>query len=1426
MKTPPCYKLISFFTIFFLATLFTVARADIHTWTGNGASGDWSDANNWDLGVPSTGDDVIFGNGDTITLVNVGRTQPRNVSVQGNTSVTINDARVSLRGDLTISSGTFDINDKDFGLSGTMYIDGGTLLMSGSSVRINSGESIELTNGTLNMENSTITFDESIFNITGGSFAPGTGTLKFIGGTSVYISSSIDVSIYNLIIDLPEWYGVFSLDGDGATVYTILNHIEIIEYDDYIQQYPIICNQSYITYSDGSSLRYNRSLGIPATGDEWPASNMPKVVFVEGDVTLDETKSSVDTVVVQNGSVSGTIEYSSEASLLEYDPVYNQNITIGSEWPTTNGPASLKINNSGYTVSGFDNYALAKNLTITDGTLNLNNNTISVLGSVSGSTISGSGSLADGTTLVLGNQNLTNYAQTISGSISFDDINIDKSGGVDEAANTITLTNQINLKNGASLTLTNGSLNFNGQTPVLGGSNQLINSGTIYTGGASLNSFSSIYSTDGNLEFNGSISETIPTGFTVDKLSINNQEGVVASTGTLTVADKLRLMQGMVTTTSTKAILMDVNSSVNQISSSSFVNGPLQKEFSGTGSFTFTVGDDDVSRNAIFTYSYFTGSENSIVELSYFHNTSFSTGTLPEDISEADNSGYFILKETGTTPDSMTYSLALPFNNENFLPENRNRILLQQSDTPTWLVGNTDASSDVDTDQNIVTMHGMSSFPTNSGMIILGKGNQLVVFNGTDNTDWFDTDNWSTGSLPTSVDDIVVEENKTLILGDNDGNSGTETPLQEIATLTLSPNSVFRIESSNTATTALLVGHGVGSDTVLKVNAGSELVINGGTNKTIALKTGSAEQLLVEGTVTLTDGRNFGVGTGGLDLPASRQTWAANSTLNFGIESQYFYPQDYGNLTMNLVDEMILNESMTVHGDLTFNQGTFSFVQGEVTGKHFVVENDLFVKNNTIFRTCLEHNGTNTFSVKGDIDVDSTAAFYSENGAILELSGDEPQWICPTITQVRKLKISGQGEKTLSTDLVVTDSLDLEGVINTDGNSITIGTGPDNPGSLNIPNDIQPYSKKGDGATISNIENRRGIIGRLLRYIPTWAAANIRFPIQSNSILKEVVLHFPDGSTGGLIYVDYSSERPEPTGLPLYDNDGVLLKNIYPEGYWTVHNVFGIEDESYEIELITEHFTGISDASEVRLIKRENAGSPWQALGDHQIGTIDENGDLIVKRVGLQGFSDFTFAGSDSNPLPVELSKFEGFLESSGLPELHWTTATERENYGFHIERSSEPVNVSADTIWTNIAFVEGNGTTTEEQSYSYTDNSATLNGTYLYRLIQEDYDGTKTIHDTLSVEVQLATKTGLSSVYPNPFNPQTTVAFSVDKSQSVKIDLYNILGQRVKVLANKTFEAGNHSLRLNAQNLSSGTYLLVMQADGRQHIKKISLIE
>jgi hypothetical protein len=68
--------------------------------------------------------------------------------------------------------------------------------------------------------------------------------------------------------------------------------------------------------------------------------------------------------------------------------------------------------------------------------------------------------------------------------------------------------------------------------------------------------------------------------------------------------------------------------------------------------------------------------------------------------------------------------------------------------------------------------------------------------------------------------------------------------------------------------------------------------------------------------------------------------------------------------------------------------------------------------------------------------------------------------------------------------------------------------------------------------------------------------------------------------------------------------------------------------------------------------------------------------------------------------------------------------------------------------------------------------------------------------------------KTYLRQNYPNPFNPETVVEFGLAESGLVRLEVFNTLGQRVKVLVAAELAAGQHSARFDGTHLPSGTYL------------------
>lgn len=90
----------------------------------------------------------------------------------------------------------------------------------------------------------------------------------------------------------------------------------------------------------------------------------------------------------------------------------------------------------------------------------------------------------------------------------------------------------------------------------------------------------------------------------------------------------------------------------------------------------------------------------------------------------------------------------------------------------------------------------------------------------------------------------------------------------------------------------------------------------------------------------------------------------------------------------------------------------------------------------------------------------------------------------------------------------------------------------------------------------------------------------------------------------------------------------------------------------------------------------------------------------------------------------------------------------------------------------------------------------------------------------------KIPTKFELSQNFPNPFNPTTTIQYSLPFSEKVSLKIFNLLGEEVKTLTDDFQEAGKHSVQFNANNLASGIYLYRIQAGSFVETKKMILIK
>ncbi len=186
--------------------------------------------------------------------------------------------------------------------------------------------------------------------------------------------------------------------------------------------------------------------------------------------------------------------------------------------------------------------------------------------------------------------------------------------------------------------------------------------------------------------------------------------------------------------------------------------------------------------------------------------------------------------------------------------------------------------------------------------------------------------------------------------------------------------------------------------------------------------------------------------------------------------------------------------------------------------------------------------------------------------------------------------------------------------------------------------------------------------------------------------------------------------------------------------------------------------------------------------------------------------------------IPVELISFSAHKIDNKVI-LNWSTATEKNNKGFFIERKK------ADEEFIPIAFVQGNGTSLTQHIYSFTDAIQSF-GKYSYRLKQVDFDGTSIYSDVIKIDVVSPGNFLLEQNYPNPFNPVTSIRYSIPAREFVTLKLYDVLSTEIKTLVSEEQDAGRYSINFDGSKLASGIYYYQLKAGNFTDVKKMCLVK
>ncbi|RJP74656.1 MAG: T9SS C-terminal target domain-containing protein [Candidatus Zixiibacteriota bacterium] len=188
---------------------------------------------------------------------------------------------------------------------------------------------------------------------------------------------------------------------------------------------------------------------------------------------------------------------------------------------------------------------------------------------------------------------------------------------------------------------------------------------------------------------------------------------------------------------------------------------------------------------------------------------------------------------------------------------------------------------------------------------------------------------------------------------------------------------------------------------------------------------------------------------------------------------------------------------------------------------------------------------------------------------------------------------------------------------------------------------------------------------------------------------------------------------------------------------------------------------------------------------------------------------------------PVVLAAFTASSSLQGVT-LTWTTASEIESYGWVVQRMDEAGS------WAAVSpLIAAHGSSVEPHDYTYTDATAQAGCAYRYRLEQIDLDGSATYSPEVTATVPaLALDFGLQPNYPNPFNPETAIVYTLPEATPVYLAVYDAAGRFVQELASGLRPAGTHQVTWNAGNLPSGTYLCRLQAGSLAFTRPLTLIK
>ncbi len=297
-----------------------------------------------------------------------------------------------------------------------------------------------------------------------------------------------------------------------------------------------------------------------------------------------------------------------------------------------------------------------------------------------------------------------------------------------------------------------------------------------------------------------------------------------------------------------------------------------------------------------------------------------------------------------------------------------------------------------------------------------------------------------------------------------------------------------------------------------------------------------------------------------------------------------------------------------------------------------------------------------------------------------------------------------------------------------------------------------------------------------------------------NTVLRTEPFMYSDELIIDEMYSDASNWwDPEGSGSTV-GTIGGNTKFSYTNGYY-------LPSTAKPYKKYSAHLQYEWDPDESTFLLREYcAGSPRSV-------TFDTSYTLQVYLYGDNSGNKFRFSLSEKNGqgYPLEVSKWVT-IDWIGWKLIEW--------------KLSDPTMVGA---WLGNEILDGDNYTIDSYQLTHPDGADMTGNVYFsnLRAIKKTHFITG-INETTTQPTAFA----LEQNYPNPFNPLTEISFSLSQSGQTQLSVYNLLGQKVRTLINKSLPAGAYHFKFDASSLASGTYVYELRSKNKVLRKKMVLVK